>query len=354
MKEKDSPSIVIGDQTISDHSPVFIIAEVAQAHEGSLGLAHSYIDAAAKAGADAVKFQTHITAAETTPLEPWRKKFSTQDATRWDYWKRMEFTPAQWRELSDHAREASLVFLSSPFSFEAVDLLENLGVAAWKIASGEVSNLPLIEYVASTRKPVLLSSGLSDWTELDAAVACVNAKGSPLGLFQCTSAYPCPPELVGLNNLKTFQSRYGLVTGLSDHSSTVFAGLAAATLGVSMIEVHVTFSKEMFGPDTSASLTFEELRQLRDGCDFIRKCTTNPTGRDNLTDYQMQLRAIFTKSIFLKRPLPSGTLLKASDLAYKKPGTGIPASRWNTVIGKRLITDLDASAPLQDHHLSSE
>src|SRR6478735_7224173 len=138
-----------------------IVGEVAQAHDGSLGLAHAFIDAIAAAGADAVKFQTHIAAAESTPGEPFRVKFSKQDATRYDYWKRMEFTPEQWQGLRDHALEKGLVFLSSAFSLAAVDLLEVLGMPAWKVGSGEIGTLPMLEKMARTGKPVLLSNGLA-------------------------------------------------------------------------------------------------------------------------------------------------------------------------------------------------
>src|SRR5688500_1354690 len=144
-----------------DRPTCLIIGEVAQAHDGSLGMAHAFIDAIAAAGADAVKFQTHIAAAESTLQEPWRVKFSRQDTTRHAYWKRMEFTEEQWVGLREHAHDRGLEFLSSPFSSEAVSLLARVGVAAWKIASGEVSNLALLEQIAATRLPVFLSSGMS-------------------------------------------------------------------------------------------------------------------------------------------------------------------------------------------------
>src|SRR5947207_6073547 len=137
-----------------------IVGEVAQAHDGSLGMAHAFIDAVARAGADAVKFQTHLAASESTPAEPWRTKFSPQDGSRYEYWKRMEFTPEQWSGLADHAHQCGLIFLSSPFSPDAVALLDRLGVPAWKVASGEVTNVPLLEAIARTGKPVLLSSGM--------------------------------------------------------------------------------------------------------------------------------------------------------------------------------------------------
>ncbi len=160
----------IGDRRVGPGEPCFIIAEVAQAHDGSLGAAHAYIDMAAQCGADAVKFQTHFAAEESTPAEPWRIQFSRQDGTRYEYWRRMEFDEAQWTGLAEHAAEAGIVFLSSAFSAKAVDLLTRLGMPAWKIASGEVSNHALLAQMVSTKKPILLSSGMSSWAELDAAV----------------------------------------------------------------------------------------------------------------------------------------------------------------------------------------
>ena len=177
----------------------FVIAEVAQAHDGSLGTAHAYIDAIARAGADAVKFQTHIADAESSLEEPWRVRFSPQDDTRYAYWKRMEFTEPQWQGLKQHAEERGLTFLSSPFSLEAVQLLSRIGVSIWKVASGEVSNALLLNALLATKHPIVCSTGMSPWSELDALVAHVRQAGAPLTLLQCTSAYPCPPERVGLN-----------------------------------------------------------------------------------------------------------------------------------------------------------
>src|SRR5688500_7871545 len=189
-------------------SPI-VIAEIAQTHDGSLGQAHAFIDAIARTGAHAVKLQTHIAAAESTPAEPWRVKFSKQDATRYEYWKRMEFTAEQWQGLKDHADERGLLFLSSPFSVEAVELLTKVGVAAWKVASGEVSNPVLFEAMAAARLPFILSSGMSPWSEIDGGVAQVRAKQLPLALLQCTSRYPTPPQKLGLNVMTQMRERYG-------------------------------------------------------------------------------------------------------------------------------------------------
>jgi N-acetylneuraminate synthase len=329
----------------------FIIGEVGLAHDGSLGLAHAFVDEVARGGADAVKFQTHLAAAESTPAEPFRVKFSRQDQTRYEYWKRMEFTEAQWQGLAEHAAERGLVFLSSPFSIEAVEMLERVGMSMWKIASGEVSNRPLLEAVARTGRPVLLSSGMSGLAELDAAVECVRSGGAPLGVMQCTTAYPCPPERIGLNMLPAFRDRYRCFVGLSDHSGTIFPGLAAATLGSDILEVHVTMSRGMFGPDVPASVTIEELRQLVDGVRFVERMQSHPIDKDAVAVDMAPLRAIFTKSLVARQPLAAGTVLDEAHLAAKKPGTGIPAERLATLVGRRLRRELAADEMVREEDL---
>jgi N,N'-diacetyllegionaminate synthase len=313
-----------------------IIGEVAQAHDGSLGMAHAFIDAIAEAGADAVKFQTHIAAAESTPDEPWRVKFSPQDATRYDYWRRMEFTPEQWCGLKRHCDERGLAFLSSPFSMPAVELLEQVGVAGWKVASGEVTNRPMLERMASSGLPVMLSTGMSALPETDQAVAWVKAKAAPLAVLQCTTRYPCPPEAVGLNLLAVYRERYGCAVGLSDHSATIFAGLAAATMGAQLLEVHVTLSRQMFGPDVKASLTPEELAQLVRGTRFIETMAAHPIDKSALDPELAPLRQLFMKSLVFTADLPAGTVLESSHLALKKPGSGLPAEALHDALGRRL------------------
>ena len=328
-----------------------IIGEVAQAHDGSLGMAHAYIDAIASAGAGAVKFQTHIASAESTPGEPWRVKFSRQDASRYDYWKRMEFSEEQWHGLKKHACERGLKFLSSPFSMEAVDLLARVGVAAWKVPSGEVNNTPMLERMVETGLPVILSSGMSSLEEIDAAVRVVKARQSPLTVLQCTSAYPCPPEKIGLNLIDFFRRRYGCAVGLSDHSGTIYAGLAAAALSIDVLEVHVTFSRQMFGPDVPASVTMDELRQLVNGVHFIEKMNASPVSKDAIAAEIAPLRDLFTKSVVAGTDLPAGTVLKPGNLALKKPGTGIPASRLHELTNRRLKRAVKADALILEEDL---
>lgn len=321
-----------------------VIGEVAQAHDGSLGTAHAFIDAIAAAGADAVKFQTHIAAAESTPGEPWRVRFSRQDESRYDYWKRMEFTEEQWAGLKAHAEERGLLFLSSPFSVEAAELLERLGMKAWKVASGEVSNPVLFDYLIGTGKPILLSTGMSPLEEIDAVVKRVAA---PLAVMQCTTAYSCPPEKLGLNMIPFFRERYGCAVGLSDHSGTIYPGLAAVTLGAEVLEVHVTLSREAFGPDVPASLTTAELRQLVEGVRFLDRALAHPVDKDGMAGEMEPLRRMFTKSVVARFDLSEGTVLAPEHLAVKKPGGGIPASRMAELIGGRLRRAVKADEPLR-------
>jgi N-acetylneuraminate synthase len=331
-----SGNLIIDGRDYSENH-CLIVGEVGQAHDGSVGMAHAFIDAIADAGAGAVKFQTHIAAAESTPAESWRVKFSSQDATRYDYWKRMEFSEQQWLGLKRHASERELVFLSSPFSLEAVKLLQRVGVPAWKVASGEVGNTQLLRALGDTGLPVILSSGMSPLAEIDAGVALLKSYKVPLAVMQCTSSYPCPPEKVGLNMIEFFRSRYDCAVGLSDHSGTVYPGLAAAALGIDVLEVHVTLSREMFGPDVKSSITSAELAQMVEGIRFIEKILANPLDKNTLADELSPLRDMFTKSVVTRVPLAAGTILLEQHLTLKKPGTGIPASRASELIGLKLL-----------------
>jgi N-acetylneuraminate synthase len=341
-------SIAVAGRTIGSGHPCFIVAEVAQAHDGSLGTAHAYIDAAAQAGASAVKFQTHIAAEESTPDEPFRVRFSPQDETRYEYWRRMEFTESQWRGLADHALECGLVFLSSPFSLAAVELLQRIGVPAWKIGAGELTNVPLLEAIAATGLPAMLSTGLADWRDIDAAVQLFRQRKTPVAVLQCTSAYPCPPEQLGLNVLAQFRERYNSPVGLSDHSGNIFAGLAAVTLGANLLEVHIVFSRDCFGPDVTSSLTIDELAQLVRGVRFVETAQAHPVDKDELAGNFTEMRRIFGKSVVAARALSAGHRLARVDLAFKKPGTGIPAEQWEKLIGQTLNRGMQADQLFAD------
>ncbi len=328
-----------------------IIAEVAHGHDGSLGLAHAFIDCAARSGVDAIKFQTHIADAESTPAEPWRVPFSLQDASRYDYWRRTEFSEAQWRGLRDHAVELGLMFLSTPFSPEAVDMLKRVGVSAWKVASGEVTSPDILEQIATTQLPVWISTGMSTLSEIDAAVKLVRDSGLEVSLFQCTSIYPTPPEQVGLNVINELRQRYRCPVGLSDHSGTLYAGLAAAAIGIDLLEVHMTLSRSMFGPDVAASLTPEAIAQLVEGVRFIERALENPVDKDSMANDLEDMRSMFSKSLVAARNIAAGEELTRLHLQMKKPGTGIPGSRLEDVVGHKVVRAITKDTILREEDL---
>lgn len=336
---------------VGEGEKALVIAEVAQAHDGSLGLAHSFIDAAAKAGADAIKFQTHIANAETTLEEDWRVKFSYEDKDRFSYWKRMEFTPEQWAGLKKHADEAGLIFLSSPFSADAIDILSNLDMGAWKVASGELTNLPLLRQIAKCQKPILLSSGMSTFDDLNHAINIVSRGNVPFGLFQCTSKYPTPLDEVGLNVLDDLRTRYRVPVGLSDHSARIWPSITAMARHACFVEVHVTFDPLMFGPDASSSLTFDSLRQLCQARDAIYHMDSNPVSKDQFAQNFGTMRSIFQKSVALKQSQPKGTRLTLDMLTIKKPGTGIPARQIEECVGSVLNREVSNREILKPEYL---
>ncbi len=315
-----------------------IIAEIAQAHDGSLGILHSYIDALAATGVDAVKFQTHIASAESSAFEPFRVKFSYVDATRFDYWTRMEFSPEQWAGIKKHCEDVGLEFISSPFSNAAVDLLENLGVKRYKVGSGEINNLLLLEKIARTQKPVILSSGMSAWDELDEAVHLFKSQQIQVSVLQCISAYPAKPEQWGLNVIGELKNRYNIPVGYSDHSGNIFACLAAAAIGAEIFEFHAVFDKRMFGPDAPASLDIDDIKKLVDGIRQIEKAIASPLEKNN--SGMEGMKNIFEKSLAVNRPLPAGTVLLFEHFEAKKPkGHGVPAAQFSQLVGKTLKND---------------
>ena len=322
---------------------VQIIAEVGSVHDGSFGNACKLVEAAAACGVDAVKFQTHIAEAETLASAPSPGYFTAEP--RIAYFERTAFTPEQWHELKSVCDRNQVTFLSSPFSLEAVALLEDVGAESYKIPSGEVTNLPLLERVAATGKPCLLSSGMSDWAELDRAVEVLRA-GGPLTVLQCSSLYPCPAEQVGLNVLGELRTRYGTAVGYSDHSRGLTAAVAAVALGATVIEKHFTFSRLMYGSDASNATEPAAFARL---VEMIRECEAmlaHPVDKDETTAYR-EMKRIFEKSVVTAGPIAAGTVLTATDLAFKKPGDGISAARYRELVGRRAARDLPA-----DHQLS--
>ena len=315
---------------------VQVIAEIGSVHDGSYGNACKLIELAKSLGADAVKFQTHLADAESLPNAPSPAYFSGEP--RMDYFRRTSFTYEQWRRLRKHADQVGITFVSSPFSLEAVDLLESIGLPFYKIPSGEVTNLPLLEKIARTGKPCVVSSGMSTWEELDAAVTALKSGGA-LTVMQCSSAYPCPPERVGLNVLLEMKERYGLPVGLSDHTRGLAAAVAAVSFGATMLEKHLSFSRSMYGSDAPHSMEPLEFKAFVEAIRETSVMFANPVDKSNISDYA-EMKRIFEKSLVAALPLPKGTILKMEHLAFKKPGDGIKASNYKNWLGRTIVHDL--------------
>lgn len=330
-------------ERLSTEDQPLIVAEIAQAHDGSLGMCHAYIDALAEAGAHAIKFQTHIAAAESTVDEQFRVKFSYQDATRYDYWRRMEFTESQWLELKNHADAKGIGFLSTPFSVAAVELLRRVGVTAWKVGSGETPSQALLDAVLGTGMPVIVSTGMSAWQEIDSTVERLERSRSPYALLQCTSKYPTPLTDVGLNVLSEMKRRYGCRVGLSDHSGSLAPAMAAIARGFNLIEVHATFDRRMFGPDVPASLTIDQIASLTRFAGDVATMDASPVDKDAMASELERQKALFGRSVALREDRPGGHVLRAEDLTPKKPAGGIPWSDSERLVGRMLKQDVPSN-----------
>ncbi len=322
---------------------VMVIAEVGSVHDGSFGNAQRLIDVAAECGADVVKLQTHIASAETLRDAPMPPYFTGE--ARHEYFERTAFTLQQWETLNAYCESKGVEFLSSPFSVEAVDLLEKVGVKRYKIPSGEITNVPMIEVIARTGKPLLLSSGMSDWAQLDAAVNTILRHHDRLTVLQCTSEYPCPYERVGLNVMMQMQERYKLPVGLSDHTLTNYAAYAAVVLGASVVEKHLTFSRQMYGSDARHSIEPQEFANLIRGIRAIEVMLANPINKDDTSSYR-EMKEVFEKSLVSLVDIPAGATITREMVGVKKPGTGVPAAKLDEVVGRRTTRFIRADSLL--------
>jgi sialic acid synthase SpsE len=327
----------------------YIIAEIGNTHEGSVGLAKQFIRAAADCGVDAVKFQTHLFEAESLPSAPNPSYF--KDETRKEYFERTAFTIEQYKVLKDYAEnECKVDFFSSPFSLEAVDFLMEVGVSTFKIPSGEVSNIPLLEHVAKTGKKVILSSGMSSWDELDRAVAVFKDK-EKLTILQCTSEYPCKPENAGLNVMLEIKERYQCKVGFSDHTLGIGVPLTAVVLGATLIEKHFTLSKLMYGSDAKNSTEPEEFKNMVDNIRAAELAISSKIDKNEIVKKLGEMKFVFEKSIVSARELKVGHVISEEDLAYKKPGDGIPARAYKEIIGRAVKTTIPANEKIEYSHL---
>ncbi len=325
----------------------FLIAEAGVNHNGELELAKRLIDAAAAAGADAVKFQTFRAESLVTASAPkarYQKKAS--GGTQLSMLKGLELSERAHRELFAHSRKRGCLFLSTPFDEKSADFIERLKVPIFKIASGELTNIPFLSHLARKGRPLMLSTGMSTLEEVSQAVAAIRESGDPpLTLLHCVSAYPARPEDANLRAMETLSRKFGLPVGFSDHTPGIEVAIAAAALGACVIEKHFTLDKNLPGPDHAASLDPRELAQL---VRAVRSAALAlGDGRKEPRPCEAELRRLARRSLVLSRPAKAGEVLRASTLAAKRPGTGIPPARIAEVIGRRLRRDAPADAVLK-------
>jgi len=319
----------------------YIIAEIGQAHDGSLGVLHSYIDAVAKTGVDAIKFQTHIADAESSSFEEFRINFSYEDKSRFDYWKRMSFTFEQWQGIKTHCDDVGLEFLSTPFSNQAVHWLERLDMKMYKVGSGDVSNYLMLDKIGRTAKPIILSSGLSTLRGIAETLDYLSRYDNEVAVLQCTTKYPTDFEDVGLNVMTDIRNQFSVKTGLSDHSGSKFPSLAAAALGADYVEVHTVFDRRIFGPDSSSSLTLDELAELVEGIRSIEIMLSARVEKE-IPKFDQKLKTMFGKSLCINKTKKVGDAITIDDLDGKKPaGKGVSVADFDQVVGRKLTRNME-------------
>lgn len=316
---------------------VYIIAEVGSVHDGSLGNALKLVSLAKKLGANAVKFQTHISEYETLFNAPNPNHF--KDESRYKYFKRTAFSFKQYKKIVSAAKKNNIDLISSPFSIEAVEFLEKLKFSKYKVASGEVTNIPLLEKLKKTNKKIFLSTGMSNIKEINEAVKVLNK--SKLTIMQCTSLYPCDLSRVGINNISIFKKKFKCEVGFSDHTATNEASIIAVHEGATVIEKHLTFSKEMYGSDAKFAMEPDNFKNFCESIRNAEKLVNYPTNKNNLSKDILKIKKIYQKSIVLNKNLKKNKIIKFEDLSFKKPQKGLDPKFYKKLIGKKIKRNMN-------------
>jgi len=330
-------TFAIGKRMIGEGHRPLVLVEVGINHEGSLEKALQLVDAAAAAGAEVVKFQCHITEKEMVPTDMTPGAISSEKL--WDIIKRCELTATEEREVQAYCTRKGVLYLSTPFSREASDRLDEMGVPAFKIGSGECNNIPLLQHIAAKGKPMILSTGMNDLASVQRSVDAIRAFGVPLALMHCTSMYPTPYENVRLGAVSELRERFpGTPVGLSDHSLNIWTCLGAVALGASLLEKHFTISRQWPGPDTGISIEPNELHDLIEGSRAIAKASGGSKTR--LPEEQPVIDFAYATVVTIA-PVKKGDTFNYENTWVKRPGTGrILAASLRDVIGRKAVKDL--------------
>jgi N-acetylneuraminate synthase/N,N'-diacetyllegionaminate synthase len=346
-----SASIEIGRHRIGPGHPCFVIAEVGVNHNGDVGLARELIDAAADAGAEAVKFQTftpELLAATDAP----KAQYPSRDGapSQRDMLERLRLGPREHADLKSHAEARGLVFLSSPFDDSALQLLVELGVAGIKIGSGELTNHPLLAAAAATGLPIVLSTGMASINEVEAAVEALGTAASRTALLHCVSSYPAAPEDCNLRAMNVLRERFGTPVGWSDHTEGIAVAEAAVALGADIVEKHITLDRSMTGPDHAASIEPREFAELVRGVRTIERALGEPVKRP--AESEREIAAVARKSLHWRRAILPGTSIDSDDLIALRPGTGIPPSKADQIVGQTVVNATVAGTMVKPEDLA--
>jgi pseudaminic acid synthase len=343
----------IGNRSIDNSSSAYIIAELSANHNGSLDVALQTIKAAKATGADAIKVQTYT--ADTITIDVRNDYFKIGEGTIWDgkylydLYKEA-YTPWEWHDaLQKAALAEGLDFFSSPFDFTAADFLEKMNVPVYKIASFEIFDLPLIEYVAKKGKPIIISTGMATFEDIQEAVdICKGVGNNQIALLKCTSAYPAPPENANLLTIKDLEIKFGVVSGLSDHTLGITVPVAAVALGAKIIEKHFILDKNMEGPDSSFSLDPAEFKQM---VDAVRDCEKAIGKVTYELSAQVQKNKKFARSLFVIEDMKKDEVLTPENIKSIRPGYGMPPKFYYKVLGKKIKYDVKKGTPLTNDML---
>jgi N,N'-diacetyllegionaminate synthase len=340
--KSNNKKIKIGNRFIGDGEPVFIIAEAGVNHNGDPNLAKQLIEKAAAAGAGAVKFQTyHAENLVTCTAEKagYQKNTSGSEESQYEMLKKLELPDNVFQELSDYAKEQNILFLSTPFDEESVDLLDRIGVPAYKISSGEITNFPLLKKIAGKKKPVILSTGMATLGEVEAAFHYLKKQGAhDVILLHCTTSYPAALPSVNLRAIQTLQCAFQVPVGYSDHTLGIVIPIAAVAMGACVLEKHFTLDKSMSGPDHKASLEPDGLRAMVETIRDVESALGNGYKKPN--EEEELIKKVARRSIVARQDIASGSFLKESDLIIKRPGTGIEPKYWESLLQRKTLSPI--------------
>lgn len=329
--------IQINQKKIGDNSPCFIIAEAGVNHNGDIEIAQRLIDAAVEAGADAIKFQTFNADLLVTPdaqKARYQKKSTSTSESQYQMLKRLELSPLAFKKLSDYANMKKIIFFSSPFDLKSVDILDRIEVPLYKIPSGEITNLPLLTYIAKKGKPIILSTGMATFEEIDEAIDIIKNEGVvDIILLYCVTSYPAKIESLDLTVISSLRERYHLPVGFSDHTTGIVAAIVARTLNACVIEKHFTLDRKMSGPDHQASLDPKGLKKLVMAIREVESALGN--GTKKISKEESEIKAITRKSLVASIDIPAGNIITESMIDLKRPGTGLAPKNKDKIIGKK-------------------